>query len=135
MLSVNQRSIKSHRLLLSIFVKIWTHFTIQDEIDAKGVILDDVYSDVIGAEGDAGVDDIDVNVDDDIDFDALSSEAKSPRKRNKNLISSLNPIENFKAYPGRPGYNGPLSTVFRHLVRLASSMNPGYHRILLHPRV
>ena len=63
MLSVNQRSIKSHRLLLSIFVKIWTHFTIQDEIDAKGVILDDVYSDVIGAEGDAGVDDIDVNVD------------------------------------------------------------------------
>ena len=42
---------------------------------------------------------------------------KPPRQRNKKLIASLNPIENFKAYPGRPGYSGSLTSVFENMVR------------------
>lgn len=66
--------------------------------------LDDVYSDEVETEDDE---------DEGLDF---GSQTKFPRKRNKQLISSLDPIENFKAYPGRPGYSGPLSSVFEGLV-------------------
>jgi hypothetical protein len=51
--------------------------------------------------------------------DGSTSLTKSPRKRNKKLVLSLDPIQNFKAYPGRPGYSGPLSSVFENQVRLS----------------
>jgi hypothetical protein len=57
------------------------------------------------------------NPDDDVIKGTGPEMTKYPRKRNKKLVASLNPIENFKAYPGRPGYSGSLSSVFENQVK------------------
>ena len=74
------------------------------------------------------------DTDDDIDDDVIKAEeaggpevTKYPRQRNKKLVASLNPIENFKAYPGRPGYSGSLSSVFENQVSFCFvKNNPSY---------